>query len=131
MQEDFILILCGIAGVLFQCLLKLNGLLNDARTANINFSWKKDYVKRDFVSIMISFLSVAIWYLIFREVSAKSEAVANLKRVSFVTMGGIGSFVIQYFMGGAKNWVRQIIDHKTDLADGKNPKTPLPPDFKP
>lgn len=119
MQENLILIICGVSGVLFQCLLKLNGLLNDARVANINFSWKKDYVQRDLVAIVMSFLSVAIWYLVFAEIAARSEAVANLKRVSFVTMGGIGSFAIQYFFGGAKNWIRGIIDKKTDIADGK------------
>lgn len=119
MQDNIILIVCGVLGVLFQCLLRLRSLLKDAQVANVNFSWKKDYVTKDFPSIALSFLSVGIWYYIFGEISAKYASIADFKRVSFVLMGGVGSYLIQMAFGTAKERIRKIVDRKTDVADGK------------
>lgn len=118
--DQFYLILSGLAGVLFHSLLKLNSLLTDARKANMNFNWYKDYVYRDFPSIAMSLLSVGIWYLVFGEIAAKYTNVDDFARVSFVAMGGIGSYVIQLFMSKAKKQIRKVIDEKTNIADGKD-----------
>lgn len=122
MLQDFISILCGILGVVAQCLILLRGLLRDAQIANMDFNWKKDYVKRDAPSILSSFVSVAIWYFIFSEVAHKYPQIEGFKRISFVLMGGVGSWVIQAAFGTAKDRIRKIIDKKTDIADGKVPK---------
>jgi len=122
MQENIIVILCGVFGVLFQSLLKVRGLLKDAQVANINFSWKKDYVYKDFPSIALSVLSVFIWYYIFGEVAKKYNGITDFKRVSFVLMGGVGSYLIQMAFGTAKDRIRKVIDKKTDIADGKTDK---------
>lgn len=119
MSEQFVLIICGIFGVLFHCFLKLQGLLEDARVANVSFNWKRDYVYRDAPSIALSFLSVGIWFLIFGEVAAKYPQLVGFTRVSFVVMGSIGSYLIQLGLGKAKNTIRGIVDKKTDIADGK------------
>lgn len=111
--SELILDCCGVAGVLFHCLLKLNSLLQDARVANIDFRWKRDYLQRDAVPIMISFLSVVIWHLIFVDVISKYPAISAFARVSFVVMGMIGSYVIQLAMSSAKKKIRQVIDFKT------------------
>lgn len=119
MKENIIVIICGVMGVLFQSMLKLRGLLKDAQAANVNFDWKKDYVRKDAPSIIMAFLSVLIWFYIFGEVSAKYSAIIGLKRVSFVLMGGVGSYLIQMAFGTAKDRIRKIVDRKTDVADGK------------
>lgn len=118
--DQFYLIISGLAGVLFHSLLKLNSLLTDARKANMTFRWYRDYVYRDFPSIAMSILSVGIWYLVFGEVADKYKNVEDFARVSFVAMGGIGSYVIQLFMSKAKKQIRQVIDEKTNKADGKH-----------
>lgn len=115
--DQFYLIVSGLAGVLFHSLLKLNSLLTDARKANMNFNWYRDYVYRDFPSIAMSVLSVGIWYLVFGEVADKYNSVAEFARVSFVAMGGIGSYVIQLFMSRAKKQIRKVIDEKTNELD--------------
>lgn len=120
MKENLIVILCGVFGVLFQCLLKVRSLLKDAQVANMNFDWKKDYVIKDFPSIGLAFLSIGIWYYIFGEVANRYPAIADLKRVSFVLMGGVGSYLIQLAFGTAKDRIRKVIDKKTDIADGKS-----------
>lgn len=127
--ENFILILCGICGVVFHSLLKLNNLKKDATVGNISFNWKKDYVKKDSVAILMSFLSVGIWYLVFGEVANKYPALDGFRRVSFVAMGAIGSYVIQLLMGKAQSQIRKIVDQKTDIADDKPSK--VPPDSLP
>jgi len=117
MTTDFSFIVCGVAGVLFHSLLKLNGLLVDARKANINFKWYRDYVYKDFPSILLSFLSVGIWYLIFHEVAAQYHGISDFARVSFVTMGAIGSYIIQLGLSKAKKQIRSIVDQKTNELD--------------
>lgn len=127
MQENLIVIVCGVFGVLFQCLLKLRGLLKDAQVANVNFNALNDYWKRDAVSIILAFIPVAIWYFVFGEVSAKYESLTNLKRVSFVLIGGVGSYALQLIFGTAKDKIRSIIDKKTNEL---NVKKGLPVDTK-
>lgn len=119
MQENIIVIVCGIMGVVFQSMLKIRGLLKDAQVANVNWDWKKDYLKKDAPSIILAFLSVGIWYYIFGEISNRYPAIVDLKRVSFVLMGGVGSYLIQMAFGTAKDRIRKIVDRKTDVADGK------------
>src|SRR5687767_3932487 len=119
-MDQFYLILCGLCGVLFHCLLKLNSLLTDARKANMDFNWYKDYLYLDFISILISVLSVGIWYLVFHEMANKYHGIQDFARVSFVTMGAIGSYAIQLAMSKAKARIRDVINTKTDIADGKD-----------
>lgn len=125
MNNDLILILAGTAGVLAHCLFKLNSLLKDARAANIDFNAVNDYWKRDVVGICLSFLSVGIWYMVFGEVGAKIPWLIGWKITSFVTMGGIGSYVLQYYFSGAKKKVREVIDAKTNELDPPGHKTTL------
>lgn len=117
MTQEFFLALCGLAGVIFHCLLKLNDLLKDARTANLDFNWWKDYVQKDAVPIMLSVLSVVIWMLVYKEVQNNYKAVSDWTRLSFVGMGLMGSYVIQKVMSGAKKKIRTFVDAKTNVSD--------------
>lgn len=126
-MEDLVLIGLGLAAVLFQCLMKLNGLLKDARAANVNFNARKDYWERDVVPIALAVIPVAIWYFIFGEVAARSELILNFKRASFALVGGIGSWAFQFFLGTAKDRIRSVFDHKTNEL---NKLKGLPEDHK-
>lgn len=120
-MANLILILCGILGVLFHCCFKANTLKNQAAAANIKFAIS-DYIEKDFLSIIASFLSVAIWYLLFSEVATKYPELNNCERLSFVLMGGSGSYIIQYFFSTAEKKITSVIDKKTDEADGSGAK---------
>jgi hypothetical protein len=63
MNNDFILIICGLSGVLFHCVLKCKSLLDYAQAGNVEFHWQKDYLRKDYLAIILSLLSVGIWYL--------------------------------------------------------------------
>lgn len=132
MSDNALLVICGLAGVLFHCLIKLQGLLTDARVANIKFNAWKDYWVFDAVSIFLSILSVGIWLLIYKEVQGKYEDITNWTRVSFVAMGLVGSYGIQKLASRAKKRINEITDDKTNKHDGgsenvtsmEKPKTP-------
>jgi hypothetical protein len=117
MNIDFIL--AGAAGVLFHSIAKAYNLQRDSEIANVPFRIGKDYLKKDFLSILMSFLSVGIWYLIFGEWASKYPALDGFALTSFVTMGGIGSYIIQLGMSRAKRKIRQVVDEKTNIADNK------------
>lgn len=122
MNTDTILILAGIGGVLAHCLMKMDSLSKDAAVANVNFDWKKDYLYKDKFGIILSFLSVALWYLIFGEAAAKYPKLEGWAITSFVVMGLTGSYLIQLVSSRAKKRIRSIVDAKTNIADDKTDK---------
>lgn len=118
MDTNLILILAGIGGVLAHCLFKMDGMAKDYQTANIPFNWRKDYWYKDRFGILLSFLSVGLWFLIYQETSDNYEKLQAWKITSFVGMGLFGSYVIQLLMSRGKKKLREIVDVKTNIADG-------------
>lgn len=111
-KAEFILIICGALGVLFHSLVKLNRLYELAKRAKVVFEWRRDYLKNDFVSILLSFLSVAIWFLLFGEVATKWQWLTTFPRFSFFCMGAFGSYCIQYTLGKAQKLIEKMVDEK-------------------
>lgn len=111
-QDQFWLLFCGICGVVLQSLIKLDSLLQTAIKHNVNFDWWTDYVKRDRFAICSSFLSVVIFYLIFKEVATRFEWLTVFPRFSFVTIGMTGSYAVQKWIGRSKKWLNSTIDEK-------------------
>lgn len=126
-MEDVVLILAGLLSAFFQCLATLKSRLDDARAANVNFNAVRDYWMRDAVPITMTVIPVVLWYLVFGEVAARSELVLNLKRCSFILVGGAGSWILQYFLGTSKKFIRMIVDRKTNEL---NQLKGLPEDHK-
>jgi len=108
---------CGIAGVLFHSVVKYDSLQKTARAANVPFG-VKNYLKEDAASLVASLLSVGIWLLVFAEAVDKYTALTGWARLSFVLMGAIGSYLIQYFFSQAQKRIMSVIDEKTNKADG-------------
>lgn len=111
-------LLAGVCGFIFHSLIKLKSLSNDANVANVPFNWFNDYVKKDSFGILLSFMSPFVWFLIFGEISAQYPKIQEFTITSFFVMGAMGSFVLQLLLGKAKKQIRNIVDHKTDVADG-------------
>lgn len=120
MNESTILILLGLGGVLFRCLLKMQSLMDDANSLNVKFGGKM-YLKKDYLSISACVLSVALWYGIFGEVGNKYPYVLDFKRTLFVFAGYGGSSVIQAafdkFGSSAKKYIRGFGDVKSNVSD--------------
>jgi hypothetical protein len=116
-------IIIGLLGVLFHSLLKMSSLAKDSRLANIPFHPVQDYLIKDLFGILASFASVFIWYFLFDEVAAKYPAIEGFTKVSFFVMGAMGSYILQMVLSQAKKKIRNVVDQKTDKADGIT-KTP-------
>ena len=121
MSENMILILLGIAGVIFHCLEKMKNLRDSALSANLTFHWYQTYVKKDMIAIALSFISVFIWYGTFGEVGKKYSVVLDFTRISFVLAGITGSYIIQLIAdiakGSAKKTIMKYVDVKTNISD--------------
>jgi hypothetical protein len=66
-----------------------------------------------------SVLSVFIWALLYPEVVIKYPAIEGWIRGSFFVMGAMGSWVLQMALGKTRGYIRNIVDTKTNIADGK------------
>lgn len=117
-MQALLLFLCGVLGVTIHCVLKCNSLLNDARAANIEFKWVRDYMGKDYLGIILSLLALVVWYLIFAEVVASYPKLSAFTRISYVTIGWFGSYIIQTIASRAKRKIRAVVDEKTNIADG-------------
>lgn len=126
-QNNLILLLCGLLGVIVHCLFKAKDLIDYAFKANINYSIL-DYFKKDWFAVSMSLCSVAIWFLIFGEVGAKYPKIIDFIRCSFILMGWFGSYIAQKFFSRGKTYISDIIDKKTNIADGLNSYSEAPPE---
>src|SRR5687767_9872702 len=121
MNESFVLIMLGISGVVFHCLLKMKSLNSYATSANLKFNWWEGYVKKDAFAIILSFLSVFIWYFTFGEIGKRYPGMLDFKRITFVLMGITGSYLIQVasdtFTNSAKKAIQKFVDVKTNISD--------------
>lgn len=119
MTDIFTCILLGLAGVVFHSLLKLRGLQADAKAANLPFDALRNYLLQDYLSILLSLLSVLVWVFLFGEIVTHYPKLQGFIRTSFFVQGAIGSWVLQLLLGTAKASIRKVVDQKTDIADGK------------
>lgn len=115
-MEYIIYVLAGLVGVLIHCLLKIKDLSEYGRKANIKFGIK-DYLSKDWLGISLSIVMVFVWLLIFGEVGSKYPKILDFIQASFVGMGLFGSYIIQKFFNRGKNYIQDVIDRKTDIAD--------------
>lgn len=108
---------CGVLGVLFHSICKFISLKGDAKAANYGKLTIKEYVSTDLGPIALAFCSVAIWLLVFAEAASKYPKLQDFARVSFVTMGAIGSYLIQLALSTLQSKIKKTVDLKTDIAD--------------
>jgi len=115
-NENAILLLCGLLGVLGHCLFKLDSLKKSAKSAKIAFSFK-DYIEQDLFSILFSLVSVFIWLLVFEQTATVHTKIVGYSRLSFVGCGWMGSYIIQYLFSSAEKKIKSIIDEKTNTNE--------------
>lgn len=119
MKEDFVYILLSLLGMLSHSLLKAMSLQKDYTVANKDFHVWTDYIKRDQLALLLSLITCFAWYFLFHEAASKIEQVSNFPRLTFFVMGGLGSYVVQLVFSVSKKYIRKVVDHKTNIADGK------------
>jgi len=117
MKPEIITYICGGAGVLIHNLIKYNSLRTDAAKANTSLSFFK-YLSQDWVGILISLTVSLLWPIVFPEVTKQYSQVGDFPLLSSFAIGMMGSYIVQNFYSKSKEGIRQVIDYKTDIADG-------------
>jgi hypothetical protein len=114
--KPMINILAGLLGVVFITVAHMVAVQKTAKKANDAMAIV-EYLKSDALSIVLSIISVAVWQLLFGEITAKYPQLEGFTRTSFFAMGAVGSYAIIKALGKAKSSIDGIVDTKTDQLD--------------
>lgn len=115
----------GMLGVLFQIfVIKYPKLVQQGKVANHPFTFK-EYLKNDWYAILGSIISVliAIWTL--DEWLPLNPLFTKYVKWLFIFVGFTGSSIIQAVLSLTNKKIMDVINVKTDIADGK--ETPMTP----
>lgn len=113
-----ILLLCGLLGMLFHILAKMQTLKNDFKVANQEFVYSK-FFKEELIGILSSVVFIVIMAIVLPEILTFKPVVESYVRILFIMGGALGSWAFGYFLGKSKKYIRNVIDVKTNIADGK------------
>jgi hypothetical protein len=111
--------LAGLLGILFHIFaVKLPAIKQQAKVANMPFSYSA-YFQDDLAAILGSLLTVVILLVVLDELVAFKPAVLPYLKAAFVFVGFTGSSILISLLGKAQDKINQVVDVKTDVADGK------------
>lgn len=121
LQIYFICFIAGILGVAIQVLAKLNSLQKKAKAGNAPSVTLKSYLQDDLIAIILGvvFLIACIFILGDEGVKNYQGLYENWSRCIFTFVGYGGSDLAVRVFGRASEKINQVIDKKTDIADGK------------
>lgn len=111
-------LLCGLLGLLFVTLAKMNSVQKDFEVANQTFVLKK-FFEKEATGIAMSILVIIIMAVTVSEWIKVKPIFADYVKIIFVMGGAIGSWAFLLLLGKSKTYIRKIIDEKTNIADGK------------
>ena len=114
-------LIAGLLGVAIQILAKLISLQKKAKAGNAEPITLKSYLKDDWaaVSLGVIFLIACIFILGDKGVRNYEDLYENWSRSIFLFVGYGGSDLAVRVFGRASEKINQVIDKKTDIADGK------------
>jgi hypothetical protein len=107
--QPYMLWLFGVLGVVLHNLFKLNALKKANPEGDVNY---KKYFKLEWISILISFIVVALCVWTSREIE-KLQAVSNYLGLAFIAIGYMAQSIFITLMGKAEKVVN------TQANDGK------------
>lgn len=111
----------GLLGILFHLFaVKIPAVKNQAKVANLPFSLK-DYITDDLAGIVSSVLTVLVFLVVLDEVVAFRPSVLPWLKGSFIFVGFTGSSLLIALLGKATGKINEVVNIKTDVADGKKP----------
>jgi len=102
----------GLLGVFAFMLITALKLQRIANGKNIEFSFKKDYLDKDYLSIALSVVAVLVWVVLLQETMNVYPKIEEFTRWSFFGIGMMGSFLLQAAFGRARNKIIEQIEQK-------------------
>lgn len=113
--------IAGSLGILLQIFaVKIPTLKAKYKAANHDFKFS-EYFKDDWSTILASFVSVAILIVGLDELLDLKPDLEKYVKWLFIFVGFTGSSIIQTALSVANKKIMQIIDIKTNIADGVQP----------
>lgn len=110
--------LAGLLGIAFHLFaVKLPEIKKNSQAANHPLT-KWEILKMESDNIIASVLGLLVILFIFSEVINYKPAIVNWARTLFATIGFSGSTLVLSFFGKAEKAIRQVVDKKTNIADG-------------
>lgn len=111
--------IAGLLGILFHVFaLKLPAVKKRAEAANVAFS-VKEYLKADWLALISSVLTLIICVYVLDEITKFRPSILDWIKFFFVFIGFTGSSILIHALGRADKTIRDIVDVKTNIADGK------------
>lgn len=121
-------LLMGILGVLFQIfVIKYPRLVAQGKAANHPITFG-EYLKNDWYAILGSILSVLIMIYTIDEWLPLNPMLEKYVKWAFIFVGFTGSSIIQALLSLTSKKLMQVVDLKTNIADGVVP--PVTPENK-
>ena len=114
-------ILAALLGLLFVTLNKMQSCKKDFKVANEQFVLKK-FLNDELIAILMSLTFIILMAITVKEWINVKPIVEDYVTVIFALGGAIGSYAFLVFLGGSKKYIRGIVDKKTNIADGVEPK---------
>lgn len=108
----------GVIGLAFHVAFKLRSLSKRAKAGNVQFSYT-GYFKDDWLTLLISALSILAAYWILDEAMTLYPSIADYLKVTFIFIGYTGSSLAHLVLSRAEKKIMSVIDKKTDIADKK------------
>jgi hypothetical protein len=123
----------AIVGMALHTALKLKGLQDKARLANVEFKVVQ-YFKNDWLSITASVLTVVLCLFLTENILAWKPQAASYLKIGYAFVGYTGSDIASRLFGVVNRKINTAIDYKTTVADAAqgNTEAPTPlPEKKP
>ncbi len=109
----------GLVGILFHMfVIKLPSVRERARVANTKFSIGQ-YLAEDWVGLGASLVTLIACLLFVDEVLKWKPSIIDYIKFAFFFVGYTGSSILLKFLSQAEKRINNVVDVKTDKADGK------------
>ena len=118
--------LIATIGALLQAAIYLKNVEDKARLANVAFD-RSQYLKKDWLSITISMLTIIMFLMLVGEVVQIKHEVVNYLKIGFAFIGYFSQDIASRLFGAMNKKVNEVIDTKTTIADqttGQDKPTP-------
>lgn len=130
MNNELILVLIGAITVTLHTIWKCNRLLKKAQVANIDFSWKKDFLYKDYLGIIFAMLAAVLMHLLFPEILVNYPRLEDWSRILYASLSFTFSYFLQKVFGVSEKLIDRFVDSKTNqlnklLGDEPGAKTTL------
>jgi hypothetical protein len=128
LQKYADLLLPGILGILFHVfVIKIQSAKVRSKAANIEFSFPQ-YIKDEWAVLLGNFICVCMLVVGIDELIGLKPGLAKAVKWLFFFVGISGSSIFMYAFSVADKKIRNVVDIKTNLADGVIP--PVTPENK-